>query len=307
MAIKMAPLRTAEDAKAIEFENLKRRIHGKLVDKLDLTKVGELAGDVLRREIRLVVEHLCDTEGHAAQSQRARAAGRRSARRDVRPGPAGTAAEGSDDQRHPDQRAQAHLRGTPRQDGKDQRHVPRQQSLDADHRPHRVEGRPPRGRSLPDGRRPLARRLARERDHSAAGPGRGGGVDSPLRLQSAEAGRPAELQGLHARDGDAAGRGHQGPAEHHHLRRYRLGQNDAAQHAVELHLQHRPHRDDRGRGRIATAAGARRAAGNAAGRTSKARARSRPPTWCATPCVCGPNASSSASAADRKRSTCCRP
>src|SRR5260221_13277138 len=62
MAIKPAPLRAAEDTKSIEFENLKRRIHGKLVDKLDLTKVGDLAGDVLRREIRLVVEHLCDAE-----------------------------------------------------------------------------------------------------------------------------------------------------------------------------------------------------------------------------------------------------
>src|SRR5215475_8116461 len=62
MAVKMAPLRTAEDNKVVEFENLKRKIHGKLVDKLDLTKVGDLAGDVLRREIRLVVEHLCDTE-----------------------------------------------------------------------------------------------------------------------------------------------------------------------------------------------------------------------------------------------------
>ena len=30
--------RTAEDAKAVEFEDLKRRIHGKLVDKLDLTQ-----------------------------------------------------------------------------------------------------------------------------------------------------------------------------------------------------------------------------------------------------------------------------
>lgn len=45
------------------FDELKRRIHGKLVDKLDLTKVGELQGDVLRREIRMVVEHLCDGEG----------------------------------------------------------------------------------------------------------------------------------------------------------------------------------------------------------------------------------------------------
>ena len=60
--MKAVPLRATEDSKALEFENLKRRIHSKLVDKLDLTRVGELAGDVLRREIRLVIEHLCDTE-----------------------------------------------------------------------------------------------------------------------------------------------------------------------------------------------------------------------------------------------------
>ncbi|MBV9123985.1 MAG: CpaF family protein [Planctomycetes bacterium] len=44
------------------FEDLKRLIHSKLVDKLDLSKVSDLAGDTLRREIRLVVERLCDTE-----------------------------------------------------------------------------------------------------------------------------------------------------------------------------------------------------------------------------------------------------
>jgi pilus assembly protein CpaF len=56
--------RPGEKTSASEFEALKRRIHMKLVDKLDLTKVGDLEGDVLRREIRLVVEHLCDTEDH---------------------------------------------------------------------------------------------------------------------------------------------------------------------------------------------------------------------------------------------------
>ncbi len=50
------------DSKESNFEELKQRIHSKLVDKLDLSRVGELEGDVLRREIRLVVEHLCDTE-----------------------------------------------------------------------------------------------------------------------------------------------------------------------------------------------------------------------------------------------------
>ena len=53
--------RRAESSKD-EFEQLKRLIHGKLVDKLDLSRLGELEGDTLRREIRLVVEHLCDTE-----------------------------------------------------------------------------------------------------------------------------------------------------------------------------------------------------------------------------------------------------
>ncbi len=57
-----ASLGGVAETKEAEFENLKRRIHSKLVDKLDLSRVGDLQGDVLRREIRLVVEHLCDTE-----------------------------------------------------------------------------------------------------------------------------------------------------------------------------------------------------------------------------------------------------
>ena len=45
-----------------DFEELKRVIHTRLVEKLDLSRLGSLEGDTLRREIRLVVEHLCDTE-----------------------------------------------------------------------------------------------------------------------------------------------------------------------------------------------------------------------------------------------------
>src|SRR5882672_12960090 len=56
------PTRPGEKSQNSDFEELKRRIHSKLVDKLDLTRVGELEGDVLRREIRLVVEHLSDAE-----------------------------------------------------------------------------------------------------------------------------------------------------------------------------------------------------------------------------------------------------
>ena len=57
-----SPPSLSQKDKEAEFENIKRRIHGKLVDKLDLSRIGELEGDVLRREIRLVVEHLCNTE-----------------------------------------------------------------------------------------------------------------------------------------------------------------------------------------------------------------------------------------------------
>ena len=46
--------RPGDKSSETDFEELKRRIHSKLVDKLDLTRVGELEGDVLRREIRMV-------------------------------------------------------------------------------------------------------------------------------------------------------------------------------------------------------------------------------------------------------------
>ena len=53
---------TSAERNGKNLEDLKRIIHGKLVDKLDLSRVSDLAGDTLRREIRLVVERLCDTE-----------------------------------------------------------------------------------------------------------------------------------------------------------------------------------------------------------------------------------------------------
>ncbi len=53
---------TQEQSKADEFDLVKRRIHNKLVDKLDLSRIGDMKGEQLRREIRLVVEHLCDAE-----------------------------------------------------------------------------------------------------------------------------------------------------------------------------------------------------------------------------------------------------
>lgn len=58
----LTPLRKTGVTSASEYEALKERIHNKLVNKLDLSRIGAVAGDTLRREVRLVVEHLCDME-----------------------------------------------------------------------------------------------------------------------------------------------------------------------------------------------------------------------------------------------------
>ncbi len=57
-----APTARPDANRQQQFEEIKRRIHTKLVDKLDLSRVGDLKGDTLNREIRMVVEHLCDAE-----------------------------------------------------------------------------------------------------------------------------------------------------------------------------------------------------------------------------------------------------
>jgi len=49
-------------SRGTDFEQVKQRIHGKLIGKLDLSRVGNLEGDVLKREIRSVIEQLCDLE-----------------------------------------------------------------------------------------------------------------------------------------------------------------------------------------------------------------------------------------------------
>lgn len=65
--------RSPDQTKQDDFENIKRRIHQRLVDKLDLSRVGDLKGESFRREIRIVVEHLCDSENtHLNRSERDR-------------------------------------------------------------------------------------------------------------------------------------------------------------------------------------------------------------------------------------------
>ena len=52
----------APDPAQEKFELLKRHIHTRLVDRLDMNRIGEIDPKLLRDEIRGVVEQLCDTE-----------------------------------------------------------------------------------------------------------------------------------------------------------------------------------------------------------------------------------------------------
>jgi pilus assembly protein CpaF len=45
-----------------EYEQLKERLHNKLVENLNLARVGQFDSETLRRQVRPVVERLCDSE-----------------------------------------------------------------------------------------------------------------------------------------------------------------------------------------------------------------------------------------------------
>ena len=136
----------------------------------------------------------------ALESQRAPATGQRDPRRDVRLRAARALAQGRQDRRHHDQRAQERLCRERREDPEVGSRLPRQRAPAADHRPDRLPRRPPRRRDLADGRRPAARRLAVQRHHPAPGARRAGGHDPDVRLQAALPGRSAAVQGVHPRD-----------------------------------------------------------------------------------------------------------
>lgn len=57
-----AARRAAHPSAGGDYEQLKERLHNKLVEKLNLSRIGEFDTDTLRREVRPVVERLCDSE-----------------------------------------------------------------------------------------------------------------------------------------------------------------------------------------------------------------------------------------------------
>jgi len=124
------PAKASTDKEA-EFEKLKQSIHSKLVDKLDLAHVGDLEGDVLRREIRLVVEHLCDTEDTFLNRTERERLIDEVLDETFGLGPLEMLL----------QRLQGCLRRKQRQARQKLGHVSRRPASDADHRPNRLESR----------------------------------------------------------------------------------------------------------------------------------------------------------------------
>src|SRR5580698_2298145 len=53
---------SASGSSGKNYDELKRQIHSKLVERLDFTRVRDLSSEAMRRDIRRVIEHLCDTE-----------------------------------------------------------------------------------------------------------------------------------------------------------------------------------------------------------------------------------------------------
>ena len=152
---------------------------------------------------------------------------------------------------------------------------------------------------LPDGARvnaiipPLAHR-------------RPGALDPPLRrLAAADQGHGGDQQ-RHAGDARFSGGLREGQAQLPHLGRYRHRQDHHAERALLVHPRGRARRHHRGRRRAAAATAARGAAGNAPAQHRRARRGAGRAIWSRTPCVCAPTASSSASAAAARCSTCCR-
>ena len=143
------------------------------------------------------------------------------------------------------------------QDRAGRRRLHRRRAPAPDDRQDRRPRRPPRGRVLPDGGRPPARRLARQRHRAAAGRGRVRADDPQVRHRPLHRRRPDRLRHADQGGGGVPRRVRAGQGQHPGRRRHRRRQDDDPQRAVELHPRGRAHRHDRGRRRAAAPPGPR--------------------------------------------------
>ncbi len=161
-------------------------------------------------------------------------------------------------------------------------------------RADRVVGGPTHRRVVTDGRRPLRRRLPRQRHRPAAVAGRLDPDDPQVRQGSVHGRRPDRHGHVHRRRCDSAGRHGGGRHEHPRLRRYRHRQDHAAQRVVGLHSARPSGSSPSKTPSNCSCTRNTWSAWRPARPTPKATARSPSAIWSATPCACDPTASSSA-------------
>ena len=232
-----APASVGVDTRSSHYQELKSRIHQDLLNRLDLERLTRVRREEAEPEIRNLIVGMVEHESAAMPLSRFE---REALISDVVNelfglGPLEVLLQRSDDLRHPGQPLQADLHRTQRQARRNRRRVQGRRAPDADHRAHRQLGRPAHRRIEPDGGRPSRRRLARQRDHSAAGARRPGDVDSPFQTDRLGANDLVDARVVDRADAATFCRRGRVPAEPDRLRRHRLRQDDAAEHSVELH------------------------------------------------------------------------
>ena len=284
----------------------KSLIFGALIEAIDLAALSKLDPESAREEIRDIVNEIITIKNVVMSIAEQEDLLEDICNDVLGYRPARAAAGARRHRRHHGQRRRHVLHRSRRQGPAHQRPLPRQRAADEHLPAHREPGRPPRRRILADLRRAPARRLARQRHRAAARHRRRRAHHPQVQEGQADA-RSAgqvrlDLAGRRGNPQDHRPR----PLQRDHLRRHRLGQDDAAE-LPDAAISTPTSASSPARTRPSSSCSSPMWCGSKpARRTWRARARSPCATSSRTACACGPSASSSARCADRRRSICCR-
>ena len=166
------------------YQQLKHSIHQTLLDRIDLESLQRLTQDQIREELRILVERVLEEDVVVINDIE-----RKNLTRDIQNemlgfGPLETLlADPTVSDILVNTYKQVYVERHGRLELTDVT-LHRRRAPDEDHRQDRLAGGPPHRRIVPDGGRAPAGRLARQRDHSAAGDRRPDPVDPPLRPPS---------------------------------------------------------------------------------------------------------------------------
>ena len=181
----------AGDTRSPHYQELKAKVHQELLNRLNLERLTRVSRREAEPEIRELINHMLENE---AETTPLSLFERENLIIDVLNelfglGPLEALLKDRDISDILVNRYDQVLHRTQRRARGDGHRLQGRPAPDADHRAHRQHRRPAHRRDQPDGGRAPAGRLARERDHSAAGARRSGAVDPPFPHRPARAPR----------------------------------------------------------------------------------------------------------------------